>query len=302
MENAIGVRRSSQQAGAKDIEAVRQHYDTGWRAYLAVAEKALAEEGPNLGRILARCMAARTDVGRKQRGRFRPSIGGEPLSDRVPHASQMAYYTSVVVETIRSLMPHGTERIIEMGSGWGAIIASLWLTGAPRDAKYYALEFTEGGRELSKLLGLAEPNFRLETREFNYHEPVFEDMEQPAKTVVFSIYSIEQITFIKDELIDHILTIPGFERCIHIEPVGWQINPRSNSARIDRVCKALGLRPLDQASAAARRCWRHGKNRNLIETLRRYKDSGKIVIEKIETDFVSNDPLNPGTLVVWRKA
>jgi hypothetical protein len=40
----------------------------------------------------------------------------------------------------------------------------------------------------------------------------------------------------------------------------------------------------------------------LIETLRRYERSGRIVIETIVKDLVANDPLNPGTLVVWRPA
>ena len=96
--------------------------------------------------------------------------------------------------------------------------------------------------------------------------------------------------------------IPGFTRCIHIEPVGWQVEPNSLSARVDRIAKKLGLPPLTQAAASARRCWRHGKNCNLIETLRRYERSGRIVIETVVKDLVANDPLNPGTLVVWRPA
>ena len=66
--------------------------------------------------------------------------------------------------------------------------------------------------------------------------------------------------------------------------------------------KKLGLPPLDQASASGRRCRRKGKNRNLLEILRRYEKAGKIVIEAIEKDLVANDPLNPGTVVVWRPA
>jgi hypothetical protein len=239
---------------------------------------------------------------RKQRGRFRPMIGGEPISDRVNQACQVAYYTAVVVETLKTHMPAGTERVVEMGSGWGAIVSSLWLGGAPRDAEYWALEITEAGREMSNLLSAAEPRFDLRTRAFDYHQADFSFLAEPKKTLVYSIYSIEQITFVQDALIDRIMAIPGFERCVHIEPVGWQVDPDAFSARLDRVMKKLGLPPLDQASASGRRCRRKGKNRNLLEILRRYEKAGKIVIEAIEKDLVANDPLNPGTVVVWRPA
>jgi hypothetical protein len=207
-----------------------------------------------------------------------------------------------VVESLKARIPAGTQRVIEMGSGWGAVISSLWLGGTPRDAEYWALEYTEAGRTLSDLLARAEPRFKLTSRAFDYHEPDFSYLTQPLETVVYSIYSIEQITYIKDELIDRILAIPGFTRCVHIEPVGWQVEPDALIARLDRLAKKLGIRALTQATASARRCWRHGKNRNLIETLRRYEAAGKIVIEQIDRDLVNHSPLNPGTLVVWRKA
>lgn len=299
----ISVSAGQPQTGrVKDVEEVRRHYDAGWRAYLDVAEAALKEEGPNLGRILGHCLATRSSGERKQRGRFRPRIGGEPLSDRVPHACHLAYYTSVLVETIRNRLPDGTGRIVEMGSGWGAVITSLWLSGAPRNAEYWALEYTDAGRRLSSLFASMEAAYRLETRAFDYHQPDFSEITGPAKTVVFSTYSIEQITYIKDELIERILAIPGFARCIHVEPVGWQVEPGAPLARFDRFAKKLGLPPLDQAAASRRRCWRKRKNRNLLETLRRFEAAGRIVIEEIDADLVANDPLNPGTLVVWRPA
>lgn len=286
----------------KDEQAVWQHYNAGWSRYLAVAEAAFAAEGQNLARILNQCLAARGAAPRKQRGRFLPRIGGEILSDRVSQASHLAYYTAVVLEAVQSRIPASTQRIVEMGSGWGAMIGSLWLRGTPRDAEYWALEYTEAGRQTSELLAKAEPRFRLQTRAFDYHNADFSYLTETLETVVYSTYSIEQITFIKDELIDRILAIPGFSRCVHIEPVGWQVAPEEFTARLDRIGKKLGLPPLNQAAASARRCWRHGKNRNLLETLRRYERAGKIVIETVDRDLVANDALNPGTLVVWRKA
>jgi hypothetical protein len=286
----------------KNPEGIRDYYNTGWQSYLAVAKAASEIEGPNLARIVSACLAARFSGSRKQRGRFRPRIGGEPLSDRVSQASHGAYYMAVVMEALKAHMPAPTERIVEMGSGWGAIISSLWLAGAPRDAEYWALEYTDSGREVSELLAAAEPRFNLKARAFDYHDADFSLLKDVKTTLVYSIYSIEQITFIGDPLIERILAIPGFARCVHVEPVGWQVEPDAPLARLDRVVKKLGLKALDQASAAARRCRRKGKNRNLIETLRRFQKAGRIVIETIDQDLVANDPLNPGTLVVWRPA
>lgn len=286
----------------KDEQAVYSHYNDAWSSLRDTIAAALKKEGPNLSRVLHRAMDARSAGPRKQRGRFLPHIGGETLSDQVNQRCHLAYYNAVVLDAVRSRLPDTAKRVIEMGSGWGAIISSLWLSGAPKDAEYWALEYTESGREATSLIASTEPRFRLKTSAFDYHRPDFSQMAEPMETVVYSVYSIEQITMIKDELIDSILAIPGFTRCIHIEPVGWQVEPNSLSARIDRIAKKLGLPPLTQAAASARRCWRHGKNCNLIETLRRYERSGRIVIETVVKDLVANDPLNPGTLVVWRPA
>jgi hypothetical protein len=286
----------------KDVQEVWEHYNNGWKAYLGIAQDAYASEGPNLARILNICLNSRGVVSRKQRGRFPARIGGKALSDHVGQRCQLAFYYSVVWDNLRTRMPETTQRIVEMGSGWGAMISGLWLSGAPKDAEYWALEYTDTGRETSELLAKTEPRFRLQTRAFDYHNADFSYLALPLETVVYSIYSIEQITYIKDELIDRIMAIPGFTRCIHIEPVGWQVAPNELIARLERLGKKLGLPPVTQAAAAAQRCWRKRKNRNLLETLRRYEKAGKIVIETIDRDLVSNDPLNPGTLVVWRKA
>jgi hypothetical protein len=229
-------------------------------------------------------------------------IGGEPLSDRVSQVCHSFYYTKVVVETLKAYMPDGVQRVVELGSGWGAIISNLWLSGSPRDADYWALEYTDAGQEMSNLLASAEPRFNLKSHAFDYHNADFAFLAEPKRTLVYSIYSIEQITYVQDALIDRIMAIPGFERCVHIEPVGWQVAPNSFLARLDRALKKLGLPALDQASASGRRCRRKGKNRNLLEVLRRCERAGQIVIEAIDKDMVANDPLNPGTLVVWRPA
>jgi hypothetical protein len=286
----------------KNERAVFDHYNAGWQPYLDVARAAREVEGQNLARILNSCLAVRSDAPRRQRGRFRPRVGGEPLSDRVNQATHLAYFTAVMLEEIRARIPASTQRIIEMGSGWGAVITSLWLGGAPRDAEYWALEYTDNGQAVAKIFAQAEPRFRLQSRHFDYHNADFSYLTEKLETVVYSTYSIEQITFIKDELIDRIMAIPGFTRCIHIEPVGWQVEPDALLFKLDRLAKKLGIGALTQATASARRCWRHGKNRNLLETLRRFEKAGRIVIEKIDRDLVANDPLNPGTLVVWRKA
>ncbi|TDQ80567.1 hypothetical protein A8950_3101 [Dongia mobilis] len=302
MDNVATTSGRTESVRVKNEQAVFNHYNAGWSRYLAVAEAAYAEEGQNLARILSRCLAERGNAPRKQRGKYRPTVGGEPLSDRVNQAAHLAYYAAVMLEEIRARVPASTQRIIEMGSGWGAVITGLWLGGAPRDAEYWALEYTDAGQEVTKLFARAEPRFRLQTRHFDYHKADFSYLTEKLETVVYSTYSIEQITFIKDELIDRIMAIPGFTRCVHIEPVGWQVEPDAIIMKLDRLAKKLGLKALNQATASARRCWRHGKNRNLLETLRRYEKAGKIVIEKIDRDLVANDPLNPGTLVVWRRA
>lgn len=295
-------------AASETITKIKKKYEAAWGSYLAVAEQVAREEGQNLARLLGRCLHARGVHAHKDWRGYLPQMGGLDLSPRVPGVSQIAYYTSVVVELLRQYVPADAQRIAEMGSGWGAIISSFWLAGGPRDAAYYALEYTDNGQAITRLLAAAEPRFHLTSLPFDYYDADFSRFDgaaadgAPPKTVLYSIFSIEQITELPDSLIERMLAVPGFDRAVHIEPVGWQFRRHGPAARFDALLERLGIPALTRRTATARRCRRAGFNRNLVELLRRYEAAGRIVIEAIDIDIVSPHPGNAGTLIVWRKA
>ncbi|HVJ42396.1 MAG TPA: hypothetical protein VM639_12915 [Dongiaceae bacterium] len=293
-------------AASETVTKVKQKYEAAWGSYLQVAEQVAREEGQNLARILGRCLYARNMHAHKAWRRYLPQMGGMDLSPRVPGASQIAYYSSVVIELLRQYVPADAARIVEMGSGWGAIISSFWLAGGPRDAAYYALEYTDNGRATTRVLAAAEPRFQLRSLPFDYYDADFSGLAAqdavPPKTVLYSIFSIEQIAELPESLIERMLAVPGFARAVHIEPVGWQFRRNGLGARFDAFLARIGLPPLTRKAATSRRCRKAGFNRNLVELLRRYEAAGRIVIEAIDIDIVSPHPGNAGTLIVWRKA
>jgi hypothetical protein len=195
-----------------------------------------------------------------------------------------------------------TKRIIELGSGWGANLFYLWLGGAPRSAEYVAMEYTEAGREVTALLAGTERNLPMNVRPFDYHHPDLSEFRSRDKTIVFTSYSIEQITALNDSLFDELLAIPGLDRVIHVEPVGWQLLDQSPVGPLVGGLSHVVPPRLSIELDVRRRSRSTAYNKDLIRKLRSLERAGRVRIERIEKNYVGPNPLNPGTAVVWRPA
>src|SRR5262249_22828477 len=193
-------------------------------------------------------------------------------------------------------------RIIELGSGWGANLFHLWLGGAPHKATYVALEYTEAGREVTRLLAGMEPELALAVRPFDYHRPDLSEFRTGAKTMVFPSYSIEQITNLGDALFEELLAIPGLDRVIHVEPISWQLSAESELGPLLRWLSYLTPPRLSLEIDLHRRSRASGYNRDLLSKLRHLERAGRIRIERIEKNYIGPNPMNPATAIVWSRA
>jgi hypothetical protein len=123
---------------------------------------------------------------------------------------------------VREYLHPGIQRVVELGGGAGLNLFNLWLEGAPSSAAYHLLDLSKTGLavgdRISRLTGLT--GFHIQP--FNFYEPEFHFTDN-VPTVVLTHYSIEQIPKISGYLFEAIMEIPGFETCIHIEPVGFQM-------------------------------------------------------------------------------
>ena len=291
--------------GARNADLVRIQYEDFWSELLQYARRFVAEEPHNLARALNLCLAAYPSRPRKVRWlrgrRVASTIVGRPLPPRLSSRCLRMIIRGAVTDLIASYCASDTKRIIELGSGWGANLFNLWLAGTPRAAEYVALEYTEAGREATRLLASTEPDLRLQIQPFDYNDPDLSAYRSTDKTLVFSCHSIEQITTLGDAVFEELLAIPGLDRVVHIEPVGGQLLANSAAGPFLKAASLILPPRLSLEIDVLRRSRKTGYNANLVPKLRALETAKRIRIERIEKDYVGGNPLNPGTAIVWRR-
>lgn len=292
--------------GTRDPQRVRDQYEDYWSGVLGHARRIVATEPDSLARAVNLCLAAHAERPRKirwMRGRRMGSlIVGRPLPPRLSPRCIDTITRVAIADLVAAYCNADTKRIVELGSGWGANLFYLWLGGAPRSAGYVAMEYTEAGREATQLLAGTEPGLAVAIRPFDYHRPDLSEFRSDEKTVVFTSYSIEQITHLSDALFDELLAIPGLDRVVHVEPVGWQL---AAASPLDPLVGPLSYVMPPRLSLdldTRRRNRASGYNRDLVSKLRGLERAGRIRIERIEKDYVGPNPIHPATAIVWRRA
>lgn len=191
----------------------------------------------------------------------------------------------------------GVERVIETGAGWGKTLFNIWLYGGPRSADYYALELTNAGRRVAELIATeSTADINLHTQQFDCYEPDFSFLSDDRKTCFVTHHSIEQMPEISADYIDNMLAVPGFHRCVHIEPVGWQI-PTNNW--LEGEIARGKMKEIDDANWCFSK--KRNQNHNLYPLLREYEKQGKIRIHTCRKYLCSHLIDNATTLIVWGK-
>jgi hypothetical protein len=292
--------------GARDPQLVRAQYEDYWSGVLDHARRIVAEEPGSLARAVNLCLAASAERPRKirwMRGRRMAAIlAVRPLPPRLSPRCIDTITRVAIADLVAGYCNADTKRIIELGSGWGANLFYLWLGGAPRAAAYVAMEYTETGREVTQLLAGTETDLALTIRPFDYHRPDLSEFRADEKTVVFTSYSIEQITHLSDALFEELLAIPGLDRVIHVEPISWQLLAGSALGPLIGWLSYLMPPRLSLEIDLRRRSRASGYNKDLVAKLRSLERAGRIRIERIEKNYIGPNPINPATAIVWRRA
>jgi hypothetical protein len=292
--------------GARDPHLVRDQYEDYWSSVLDDARRIVAAEPDNLARAVNLCLAAYAERPRKlrwMRGRSIAAIlAGRSLPPRLSPRCIDTITRVAITDLVAGYCDADTKRIIELGSGWGTNLFYLWLGGAPRSAAYVAMEYTEAGREATRLLASTEPDLALAIHPFDYHRPDLSEFRTGDRTVVFTSYSIEQITHLNDALFEELLAIPGLDRVVHVEPVSWQLLADSTIDPLIRSLCYLVPPRLSLEIDVRRRSRSHGYNKDLISKLRNLERVGRIHIERVEKNYIGPNPINPATAIIWRRA
>ena len=293
-------------AGVRDPDRVRAQYEDQWAEVLAQARQIVAAEPGNLARALSRLIAVQAARPRKQRWmrgrRVAAVLGGRLLPGRLDPVLLDRLSRAAITALVLPYCGPDTRRIVELGSGWGANLFGLWLAGAPRQAEYVALEYTAAGRETTELIGGTEPGLKLRVAPFDYRAPDLSALRADARTVVFTAFSIEQVTHLGDALFEELLAIPGLDRVVHLEPVGWQLLAGTALGPLLGFLSHVVPPRLSLELDLRRRSRSTRYNADLVPRLRTLERAGRIRIERVEKHYIGANPLHPGTAIVWRRA
>jgi hypothetical protein len=298
--------RKEVKGGARDPALVRDQYEDYWSTVLDSARAIVAAEPQNLARAVNLCIAAFASRPRKVRRirsrRIAALLAGRSLPPVLSPRCIDTITRVAITDLVAGCCGDDTQRIIELGSGWGTNLFCLWLSGGPRSAEYVAMEYTAAGREVTQLLAGTEADLSMTVRAFDYHRPDLSEFRRNDRTVVFTSYSIEQITTLSDALFDELLAIPGLDRVIHVEPVSWQLLDQGAAGPVIGVLSRVVPPRLSLELDVRRRSRSTAYNRDLIGRLRSLERTGRLHIERIAKNYVGPNPLNPGTAIVWRPA
>lgn len=271
------------QATTRDSAHVDREYGREkWPAVeRMVADEIAAEREPRrLSRVMGR--VARWQWAGEDPLAMHDSVAGG-LRVQLPRQSAYGAQRYMIMEVLIRACSERTELVVELGSGWGWHVLSLWLGGGPRDALYVGAEYTVPGRRAAAALAAIEPELRFKSLAFDYNSSAegLGELGRRREAVVFTQHSVEQIPQVPTDLIDAIRGVADRVTCVHFEPIGWQLGNEGREGSSREYAE------------------QHDYNRNLVEVLRQAEREGRIAIEATAPEIVGVNPGNSTSVIVW---
>ena len=265
----------------RDADWIEREYGREkWPAVERLIEDEIEGESPDpdLARVLGRVI---------RRERYSPDpadsietvLSGTSLE--VPQSAAFGAQHGLIVDAVANACTPETDLVVELGAGWARYLLSLYAAGGPADATYVAAEFTEAGRRASERLAGLAPDLRFMSMPFDYTDPQLGDLPDAEEAVIFSVSSVEQVPHLPESLFSSLAGIASRVTALHLEPVGWQLDPAPRSASSREYAE------------------RHDYSRDLVERLRAADAVGVIELGLTLVDVIGTNPQNAVSLVSW---
>ena len=200
------------------------------------------------------------------------------------HNTTLSYIENIIANS-------NYDVIIELGSGWGRNLFYFIKHCNHNKHKYISGEYTQSGIDIQNYLKnrfFNRDDIDLDIYSFDYNNShlFFDNIKAKYNLnniFVFTHHSIEQITYLQDTFFTNLLNISKNIKCVHIEPIGWQISNKSLMKENTSGYSAY-------------------YNKNLYEKLQNLQNDNKITINNVILDYFNfGGPQSCGTLVEWTK-
>lgn len=132
--------------------------------------------------------------------------------------------SNYISEKINSLVTEDTDCVIELGSGWGRNVISNHILNP--DWNMMGGELTdEGVSALNHFINKHELS-NIESTYFNWCDVEdfcnFVKDRNYKEIIIYSIHSIEQVSYLEVEQFEKLLNLPFKIKFFHVEPCSWQ--------------------------------------------------------------------------------
>lgn len=254
----------------------REYGREKWPAVLAQINAELAAGETDLSRILI--AVKRREVALADDHELPVVVAGRALC--LPRSFALHGGLGLILEKLVALAA-GADAIIELGSGWGFNLFHLWLNGGPRAARYFALEYTQAGRQCTERLSGLQPKLDITAMPFDYYAVNLDELGRfSGRVFVFSCFSIDQIPHLPSAIFLSLRRLADRVDGLHFEPAGWQMEG--------------GCIGSSQVYAD-----RHDYNRNLWPLLNELQEDGLLRIEACNPNLFGQNPENTAAMLRW---
>jgi hypothetical protein len=255
----------------------REYGRQKWPAILARIDAELAAGETDLARVLS--AVKRWEIASAEDRDLSVVVAGRPMS--LPRSFALHGGLGLILE---KLLAHAASAdvVIELGSGWGFNLFHLWLNGGPRTARYFALEYTQAGRQCTERLAGLQRGLDITAIPFDYYAVDLDPLGRfSGRVFVFSCFSIDQIPQLPAAIFLALRKLSNRVDGIHFEPAGWQME---------------GDCCVGSSQGYAEK---HDYNRNLWPLLKELQGEGLLRIAACHANLFGQNSENCAAMLTW---
>ena len=207
-------------------------------------------------------------------------LGGE--------VAKLPYYTKKHIGLfILDYLEHedlAVDAIVELGAGWGRYLFELYFSGSPSDIALVSGEVSPEARQITEVLCGLDPEMPITAHDFDFYHPKLDFLKGRESVLFFTHMAIMFIPELQRQAIIEMAASAKRVRCIHFEPVGFQVSSGQYKAT-----------KLQRAAAVDK-----GFNRNLIALLEELHNEDRITLRGLYKDIIFDvDRTQAISVVIW---
>ncbi len=216
---------------------------------------------------------------------------GKPILSSTFLSGQMVklpYYTKRHIgRFILDYLEHeglAVEAIVELGAGWGRYLFELYFGGSPSDIALVSGEVSPEARQITEMMCELDPAIPLTAHDFDFYRPNLDFLKGRESVLFFTHMAVMFIPELQRQAIIEMAGCAKRVRCIHFEPIGFQVSAgQYPAAKIQGVVAD-----------------RKGFNQNLITLLEELHNEDLITIRGLYKDIIVDvDHSHAISVVIW---